>query len=62
METITESHLAKLSAGSQKMRNRYTCLNEMIDCARSGDARQLQMQMGRYQAYDGLTARLFRVL
>lgn len=62
MENITESHLAEPAGCPQGMKNRYAMLGQMMACARLGDAKQLAMQMGRYQAYDGLTARLFRVL
>ncbi len=61
MENITESHLAE-PAACTGIHNRYGVLREMVGNARAGEARQLQMQMERYQAYDGLTARLFRVL
>lgn len=62
MENITESHLAEPAASPDGADNRYARLKEMVGCARAGEAARLQMQMGRYQAYDGLTARLFRVI
>lgn len=61
MENITESHLTEPPVVPD-IKNRHALLREMVANARAGDAKELRLQMERYQAYDGLTARLFRVL
>lgn len=62
MENITESHVMTLPDYEGVAANRNTMLREIISHARAGEANGLQTQMERYQAYDGLTARLFRVI
>ena len=62
MENITESHRVELPIYQGIKKNRHARLSQMIESAQNGDADQLREQMEQYQAYDSLTARLFRVI
>ena len=62
MENITESHLAELPVYQGIPQNRHARLSQMIESAQNREADRLQRQMEQYQAYDSLTARLFRVI
>lgn len=62
MENITESHLAELPVYQGIPKNRHARLSQMIESAQNREADRLQRQMEQYQAYDSLTARLFRVI
>lgn len=62
MENITESHLVELPVYQNIPVNRHARLSQMIETIQEGDGKQLKEQMGQYQAYDSLTARLFRVI
>lgn len=62
METITESHLVELPMYPDIQNNRQARLAQMIRSVQDGKADQLREQMEQYQAYDSLTARLFRVI
>lgn len=61
MENITESHLAALPTHEGIGSNLHTRLSQMVKSAQGGEAELLFGQMKQYQAYDSLTARLFRV-
>lgn len=60
MENITESHVMNLPAVG--LDNRFAKLSRMAERASAGDADGLCGEMRRYQAYDGLAGRLFRLL
>ena len=62
MENITESHLVELPVYRDIPKNRHERLSQMIESVQDGEADQLREQMEQYQAYDSLTARLFRVI
>ena len=62
MENITESHRVELPAYDGMPPNRYESLSQMIESVRGENVDQLRTQMRRYQAYESLTTRLFRVL
>ena len=62
MESITESHLVELPVYQGISQNRHARLAQMIDAVQDGEVERLQEQMKQYQAYDSLTARLFRVI
>lgn len=62
MESITESHLVELPVYQGISQNRHARLSQMIEAVQNGDEDQLREQMKQYQAYDSLTARLFRVI
>lgn len=62
MENITESHLAELPAFQGIGPNRHARLSQMLASAQGGEAGLLFNQMKQYQAYDSLTARLFRMI
>ncbi len=61
MENITESHRAELPAYEGIGQNLHARLSQMMRSAQNGEADRLSEQMKEYQAYDSLTARLFRV-
>ena len=61
MENITESHLVELPEYDIPQ-NRHVRLAQMLESAENSEADQLRRQMEQYQAYDSLTARLFRVI
>ena len=62
MENITESHLVELPVYRDIPKNRHERLSQMIGSVQDGEGEQLREQMEQYQAYDSLTARLFRVI
>ena len=62
MENITESHLMELPTYQMKQLNRHERLARMIDSVQDHKEAHLYEQMKEYQAYDSLTARLFRVI
>lgn len=62
MENITESHLADLPVYGTLHLNCHKRLSAMIASVQDREEERLQSQMKEYQAYDSLTARLFRVI
>ncbi|MDD7643001.1 MAG: DUF5717 family protein [bacterium] len=62
MESITESHLVELPVYQFRHSNRHERLSSMIGSIQENEEERLRTQMKEYQAYESLTARLFRVI